>query len=234
MKNICVFFFCALFYIAGNSTVLASPFISEVMYNLPVNDIDREWMEVMNVSETPLPLTNWFILEGGVNHRIRFVSGSDTIPAGGIAVICSDGLGFFTNYPNFNGNLFESSFELSNVGETIALRDHDKNTVDAITYSSSMGGNGDGNSLHRVGTSLVAMTPTPGINSYLSILSFSRLTSDEAVITISEPVSGATKIKFSHDLINWSITDVVSSEENRLHILLPKDTPQCFFKAFRP
>ncbi|MEK7539336.1 MAG: lamin tail domain-containing protein [Patescibacteria group bacterium] len=233
MKNICVLL-CALFCVAGNNKTLANPFISEVMYNLLGNDTGKEWIEVVNASGTPLPLTNWFVFESEVNHRIRFVSGSDTIPAGGIAVICSDAFGFSTNHPDFNGNLFESSFELSNIGETISLRDHNKNTVDAITYSSLMGGNGDGNSLNHVGASLVAMVPTPGTNSYLSILAFSRVTSDKAVMAISELVSDTTKIEFSRDLISWFIADVVSSGENMLDILIPENTSQCFFRVVRP
>jgi hypothetical protein len=231
MKNIFVLL-CALFCVAENNT-FASPFISEVMYNLQGNDTSKEWLEVVNASRTPLQLTNWFIFEKGVHHRIRFVSGSETIPAGGIAIICSDALGFSTNHPDFNGNLFESSFELSNVGETVSLRDHDKNTVDSVAYSSSMGGNGDGNSLHRVGASFVAMTPTPGTNSYLSILAFSRATSGETTITISEPVSDTIKVEYSRDLVEWFIADIVSSGENTLHVLTP-NLPQGFFKVVRP
>ncbi|MEI8174403.1 MAG: lamin tail domain-containing protein [bacterium] len=231
MKNIYVLI-CTLFCVAGNNTN-ASPFISEIMYDLPGNDTGKEWIEIVNASTTPLPLTNWFMFEGGVNHRIRSVGGSDTIPAGGVAIICSDALGFSTNHPDFNGNLFESSFELSNVGETIALRDHDKVAVDTITYSSLTGGNGDGNSLHRVGSSFVATIPTPGTNSHLSILAFSRVASGEATITISELVSDITKVKFSRDLTEWFITDVISSSENMLHILTLEE-PQCFFKVTRP
>ena len=233
MKNIYVLI-CTLFCVAGNNTN-ASPFISEIMYDLPGNDTGKEWIEIVNASTTPLPLTNWFMFEGGVNHRIRSVGGSDTIPAGGVAIICSDALGFSTNHPDFNGNLFESSFELSNVGETIALRDHDKVAVDTITYSSLTGGNGDGNSLHRVGGSLVAMTPTLGINSCFSVLGFSRLISGEVIVTISELISDTTKIKYSSNLTEWFIAHVVFSEENTLHVLMPivpADT-SCFFKVMK-
>jgi len=232
MKNIYVLLF-ALFSVIGNNTVQASSFISEVMYSLSGNDVGKEWIEIVNANKMPLSLTNWFILENEVNHKIKFISGSDIIPAGGIAVICSDALGFFTNHPNFNGNLFQSSFELSNIGETISLCDHNKNIVDTINYSYLIGGNGDGNSLNRVLASFVAMTPTPGINSCFSILAFSQMESNKVVITISELVLDTIQIEFSHDLINWSIADVVSSKENVFNILTPKDASQCFFRIVK-
>ena len=230
MKNICKLL-CALCCVAVNC--IASPLISEVMYSLPGDDTGREWTEVANASTIPLQLTNWFLYENGVNHRIRAVTGLDIVPAGGVALICSDALGFLTDNPGFSGNLFESSFELSNTGETISLRDHNKNTVDAITYSSSMGGNGDGNSLHRVGASLVAMAPTPGTNPSLSIIAFLPTEPGKAAITISELVSGATEIKFSSDLVDWFTANVTSSEENKFHVLLP-EAPQCFFRVVKP
>jgi len=64
---------------------------------------------------------------------------------------------------NFDANIFDSSWQsLSNTGETLCIRDSEKNDIDCVTYSSELGAKGDDMSLQRVNDIWCSGTPTPG------------------------------------------------------------------------
>ena len=134
---------------------------TEIMYDLPGSDENREWVEIHN--DGPVyDLTNWKFFEGDTNHGLTNVAGESTFGTGDYAVIADDANQFLVDSPGFQGKLFDSSFSLSNTGETIAIKYPNGDIATEITYSSSQGGAGDGNSLQYSGSEWVAATSTPG------------------------------------------------------------------------
>ncbi|HEY8309019.1 MAG TPA: PKD domain-containing protein, partial [Gemmatimonadaceae bacterium] len=102
------------------------------------------------------------------NHALTLAGGEATVAAGGIAIIAEDPAKFAADTPTYGSTVFKASFSLSNTGETLGLKDEAGDVVDSVSYDSSMGAAGDGNSLHRVaaqagsGSSFVAGAPDPG------------------------------------------------------------------------
>lgn len=146
--------------------------ISEVMYDLPTgSDSGREWVEIYNGGTSSVKLTDWRLLEGGTNHKITAVSGGENVQPDSYAVIAADALKFRTDWPQFSGQLFDSTFSLNNTGETISIHDASpasggasSTAADTVAYQSSWGAAGDGNSLNReLGTtSFAPRSPIPG------------------------------------------------------------------------
>src|SRR3989344_6854531 len=106
-------------------------------------------------------MTQLKVLKGGGSHKLNIAQGSSTLTQGSYAVLTDDSLKFLLDYPNYTSQLFDSSFSLSNSGEAIAIKNSDT-VVDEITYSSSTGANGDGNSLQLINGLWQATLPTPG------------------------------------------------------------------------
>jgi len=148
----------------------AQVIISEIMYNLEGTDADREWIEVFNNGVDAVDLESWKLYEGTnttkSNHTLTLNQGSGTLLSGGYAVVVDDPVTFLIDWPNYSGVLFDSSFSLSNTGETLILRDSELADIDTVTYSSDWGGDGDGNSLTYDDAVWSAQTPTPGSGNF--------------------------------------------------------------------
>ncbi|OHA84295.1 MAG: hypothetical protein A2408_00780 [Candidatus Yonathbacteria bacterium RIFOXYC1_FULL_52_10] len=157
-------------YIVGSTALFLAPLfasamvsITEVMYDLAEGgDSGREWVEVQNTGTGPVTLTAWKFFEGEVNHGLTLSQGSETIPASGVGIIADNPANFLVDHPGFSGTIFDSSFSLSNTGETLTLRDENLADADTVSYTSEQGGAGDGNSLQKTGGSWRGATPTPG------------------------------------------------------------------------
>src|SRR3989338_1551208 len=148
--------------------VSAQVIISEIMYDVEGSDANREWIEVFNAGAA-VNLTEWRFFEGDSNHVLTAV-GSETLVAGGYAVIADDPEKFREDWPSFSGRLFDSSFSLSNTGETLILRCCGSDLVDkdTVTYTGENGAAGDGKTLQRQsisGQALSPFSPTPGTGS---------------------------------------------------------------------
>jgi len=138
--------------------VLGETRITEIMYDLEGSDDGREWIEVY--SDEPINLSKWKFFEGGTNHNIKLIQGSDTFS--GYAVITDDSIKFMSDNPSFSGNLFDSTFSLRNDNETIALKINASDIVFEITYFSESGGKGNGKSLQYYAGKWCEGMPTPG------------------------------------------------------------------------
>ena len=159
--------------ISRNVTVTVSPpppagtglVITEIMYNPVGTDSTHEWIEIKNGSTGAIDLTDWDFFENGTNHGLTLALGEDAILAPGeFAVIAQDAVTFRepTDFPGFSGTLFDSAFDLSNTGETIAMKNSGGEIVDEVTYSSSTGADNDGDSLQLTTVGWIAALPTPG------------------------------------------------------------------------
>ena len=135
------------------------------MYDLSGSDTGREWIEIYNSGPETVDVSPFKFLEnsGASNHGLTLNQGSETLSSGAYAVIASDPTKFLLDFPGFSGNLFKASFSMNNTGSTLLIRNGDLVVQDEVTYASTQGANGDGNSLQKSGTTWVAGTPTPGL-----------------------------------------------------------------------
>jgi hypothetical protein len=163
MKNSARFFFILFLGFAFAHSAYASFEITEIMYDVNGSDTNREWIEVQNTGSSPDDLSKWHFYSDKTSHSLT----PDTVslvPAGEYAVIAQNVAKFKIDWPNFSGILFDSSWTgFDNSGATIALKDPSLAIVSSVTYSSSMGAAGDGNSLQQINASWVAAVPTPGV-----------------------------------------------------------------------
>ncbi len=144
-------------------STFASVQITEVMYDVPGSDTGREWIEITNSGSTSVDISGYKLFEGDTNHTLVVVSGLTLLAAGSSAVIVEDSAKFNADWPNVTGSILKASFSLSNTGETLALKDSALVQVDQVTYASTTGAAGDGNSLHRSGNTFVVGGADPGV-----------------------------------------------------------------------
>ena len=135
--------------------------INEIFYDAPGADDGKEWLELLNEDQTAVDLSDWKIYESDVNHSLSLIRGSSTTLSGGYTIVAENADEFMLQYPNFTGNLFQSSFALSNGGETITLNNQELE-IGVVSYSTSTGANGDGDSLQKIEGVWRAAPPTPG------------------------------------------------------------------------
>lgn len=134
--------------------------ITEIMYDVSGSDTGREWIEVK--ADAGTDLSDWKLFEANTNHGLTLAKGSALIPVGGFAVIADNTEKFLLDFPSFSGTLFDSSFSLSNTGETISIRNAELADVDSVSYTSEQGAAGDGNSLQKINGVWTVAVPTPG------------------------------------------------------------------------
>jgi hypothetical protein len=157
----------ALAALAAAPLPLFAVSFSEIMYDVPGSDEKREWVEMHNRGTEAVDISGWRFVEGGVHHKL-VPHGTSSIPAGAYALIVENADAFFADYPGFSGIVFDSSFSLSNEGETLLLRDSSGTDIASVSYAASMGAKGDGTSLQLIGGSWLASVPTLGAENVIS------------------------------------------------------------------
>lgn len=146
-----------IFFILLFTSLLSPPkalagdiLINEIMYDLEGSDDDREWIEIYNNGSSNIDLTNWRFQEGGTKHTLNSYQGGLIINPGSYAVIVDNPVGFLGDHSGFAGIIIDSSFSLSNTGETLIILEGDLTTVsDEVSYQSSWGAVGTSGSLER-------------------------------------------------------------------------------------
>ncbi len=197
------------------SSVAPIFFITEIFYNASGTDANREWIEIRNDGTSAAAPENIKFAEGGTNHSLAFARGSASLAAGAYAVIADDASQFFLDYPSFSGNLFDSSFSLSNDGEMLSLV-FGGNVFHSVSYSSSTGANGDGNSLQLIGAAWRASVPTPGAaNAWASS---PMATSTEPVATSTS--SGASAATSTSATATSTTTTATSTASGASHLVI--------------
>jgi hypothetical protein len=150
-RFVCIF--CRLFYF--HFCIRADRNIRDYVRSRR-RDAGLEWVEIHNTGTTPVDLTAWRLFEADTNHKLGIVSGDGVLGGGEYGLIVSD------VSPVSFGEVFDSTFSLSNTGETIGIRDGDLSDISMVTYSSEWGASGDGNSLQKMNGVWKAARPTPG------------------------------------------------------------------------
>lgn len=142
------------------SSVQAQVVLTEIMYDVAGGDDGNEWIEVYNQGGSDVDVTTLRFVEGGVNHKITAVGGA-MLRAREYAIIADNATAFSSLYPSFTGLLFDSSFSLSNAGETLAMKSGEV-IMDTVMYVPDEEANGTGASLQKINTSWVVAMPSPG------------------------------------------------------------------------
>ena len=115
-----------------------------------------------------MDLSTLRFFEGNTNHKLTLVQGNTRIEPAGYALIVADPIKFKPDWPSFNGTIFDSTFSLSNTGETIMIKSEEE-IMDQIAYTNSQGGAGDGNSLQKIKGVWQAALPTLGVENRPSV-----------------------------------------------------------------
>ncbi|MFH0701100.1 MAG: lamin tail domain-containing protein [Candidatus Woesearchaeota archaeon] len=128
-------------FLLSLSFVYAEVLISEVMYAPPAGSA-HEWIEVYNDGNNSVNLSKWRFQENGGSHPLtNLVNGTSYLEKERFAVIANDAGLFQSDYPFFNGTLFDSSyFGLSDDGEELSLINESGVKVNIIFYNTSLGG----------------------------------------------------------------------------------------------
>ena len=162
MKRGAILILVGIIFLGGAGSALAGLEFSEIMYDLKTgSDEGREWVEVYNNSPEAADLSKLRFFEADTNHKIIFIEGSAELPPYGYAVVVDNPAKFKTDWPGMSFNIFDSTFSLSNTGESLAIKDGEQ-VLDQFIYSSSLGGAGNGKSLQEISGVWVASLPTPG------------------------------------------------------------------------
>ncbi len=154
--------------------VHANVVITEIMYAPSTTDADHEWIEVYNNGASAVDLSTYHIQTDGASgsHHALVAQDSSSLAPLSYAVIVQKVDTFKTDYSNFTGQIFDSSWsELTNsVGKNIIVLDGDGNVSDQITYDPTIGATDDGNSLQKKDDDTwVAAVPTPGSATIASV-----------------------------------------------------------------
>ncbi|MBI5139653.1 lamin tail domain-containing protein [Candidatus Nomurabacteria bacterium] len=160
-----IFLFTFLFFPAYFAQ--AGFVLSEIMYNLPGADEGKEWVEIFNDSKGVLDLSTFSFFEGKTSHKLILVKGDTKIQPQGYALIVDNFTQFESDWPEFEGTIFDSTFSLNNSGETLVLKNRNE-VADTYTYNSAFGGAGDGNSLQKINGAWSGSFPTPGKENKIS------------------------------------------------------------------
>lgn len=170
----------------------ASVQITEIMYDPPGANAGNQWIEVTNIGTQPVDLAGYKLSTGGVNHKLVLASGTTTLGASESAILASSPDNFSAQYPGYHGILFKSAFSLaSKTGDTIILKDAKLAPLDTAVYTASAGASGDGNSLHRSGSTFVVGAPNPGSTAPTAPLAPAASAPGTSAKTVSAPTNAA-------------------------------------------
>ncbi len=153
----------------------ASLVINEIMYDLSGSDStsskSREWVEVYNPDgvNVDVDASKWRIYDGSANRTINGEV-NFSIPAGGYIIFAGDKDAFLLDHAGFSGIVYDTGItSLNNAGAILKVLDQDLNIIDSVTYASSQGGAGDGNSLQKIAGGWQGASPTPGVQNETSV-----------------------------------------------------------------
>lgn len=150
-------FLAATVFLFLKNLVFAQPdpelTINEIMYDAPGTDSEQEWVEIKNLSTQEINLTG-FKINDGTNHLLNEPpknsgQGSFVLPANGFLIIADNAERFLAEHPGVNCSVIDSSLSLKNSAGEVKLLDNEGQEVSTVSYTSSQGGAGDGQTLER-------------------------------------------------------------------------------------
>ncbi|WP_420458910.1 CotH kinase family protein [Neolewinella sp.] len=98
----------------------------------PRSKAGGDWVELLNRSETPVSLKNWFLID---DSQRRYTFPDVLLPPGGYLVVCQKEERFRATYPQVPDFLPGLPFGLSKSGDRIGLYAADGSYVNALSYT---------------------------------------------------------------------------------------------------
>jgi hypothetical protein len=155
-------YFTLLLFISMSYLKAEALMVSEIISNPVGDDGGREWVEIINRSDSSVDVSAaTFSVKGGNQVTSALVSGSQIISPGGYAIIASTVSGqtkFLQDYPSYDGTLLKASMSLVNTGTTSFTLYVNGVQSDFISYVAAKEGLGYG----VVQGEVVTTEPTPG------------------------------------------------------------------------
>src|SRR3989344_3244944 len=95
---------------------------------------NSEWIEILNIGNEPVDITDWKFFENATNHGLAPIQGDAILLPGEFAIIAQKA-DVFLSEKNFSGTIIDSSWSsLKEDGEEISLKDKDGNFIEQFTY----------------------------------------------------------------------------------------------------
>lgn len=135
--------------------------LSEIMFDPDGSDSGREWIEVQNISDNPIDISGYKLLENNINHKINLIQGNAVLDAGDYAIWADNTEKFLLDYPDYAGILYDSAFSLNNSGEDLKIIDSAGNIQDEFLYNAEIMLD-DGHSIQFNGEIWISNLPTVG------------------------------------------------------------------------
>ena len=206
--------FILFIFLANWHFVYADLVINEVMYDLSgadsTNSKSREWVEVYNngSSDINIDASIYRIYDGGANRTINGEN-NFTIPALSYVVWAGDKDTFLVDHPGFSGTVYDTGITtLSNTGANLKIiRTDTVDPIDSFVYTSSMGANGDDNTIQKISNTWTSASPTPGVTNESSSSSSSTTNTSNSSNNISIPETENTPTSIASDIFNQSSGD---------------------------
>jgi hypothetical protein len=135
------------------------------MYDAPGSDSKAEWVELQNIGTNSVDISKWKFNDGS-NHVLNAPpkngsTGSLDLQPGEYLILTSNAVTFLSSH-SVSVSVIDTVIDLPNDSGKISLLDASSSVVNKVSYSSSHGGNGTGESLQSVNGKLVPGKPTPG------------------------------------------------------------------------
>lgn len=106
---------------------------TDIMYDPPGSDTGAEWVKVQNISDSPIDFSGWRFTEGGTNHKLTPL-GPSLVPPRSFAIIAVDAVTYSAEHAGTADIIFDSTFSLSNTGETLMLKNASSTVMAQTTY----------------------------------------------------------------------------------------------------
>ena len=142
---------------------------SEIMYDFPGTEGqgDHDFVEVWNSGSAAVNISAYRFYEANTNHLLKLDRGNATLAPGAFAVIANATSTFLSDFPQFGGTLFDSSFNLNGTGELLKFCSGSCSAPgsvveDELTYVPLESASNNGDSLQLSSGAWVAAAPTPG------------------------------------------------------------------------
>ena len=212
--------------------VLADVRINEVMYKSASqcsSDSYCEYIEIFNNGTEPVDLTDWRVCGnslsiGYINKSGNLLLNSTFIlDVDDYALITDGGSGTFV-YSNFSVDNNSIALHvdssticggLDNSGDSILLNDSLNNLIENFTYTSSMGANGDNNSLQFCNNPWIETNPTPGFQNNCSLPAQDNTPPIDNTNNTAENNSSSLNLSLG---IRWEEEDIINRDEFEITI----------------
>jgi len=136
------------------------------MYDLAGADDPHEWVELHNFSSSSIDLTDWRFNDGK-NHLLLAPpknggQGSLVISPGEYVILADSAETFLSDHSSYPGSVIDTVLSLNNSSATLSLLNDEGVLINEFSYTSSLGGSGNGYTLETTSVDSVQESYTLG------------------------------------------------------------------------